>query len=142
MRPRRVVVLIDDQEKRRGLRRFMLDVRGFAVADVAPAELPEQKEELRVQWLDGADVVVIDASASAARKLSARCCEASPETRILVITADAAWNDVCADGWIERKSATSGALYETVRKLAQRRRGPKKASVRAATATAAMEAIA
>ena len=125
MRPKKRILLIDGDEERLGLRRFLLTIWGFRV--FSAAGVAEAREILA----ESAPDLLISCWPLPARKLNAlmgRLRKLDPEARSLLLAEnlDQSPLKVTADITLLRGLCSAGCVIERAKALCARRRGPKK----------------
>lgn len=121
MRPKRVILLLDENEDRRRIRRVIFETWGYRV--LSGDHLPEKPGPVILD----AHVAVIDHNGKTPSMVQA-VRENCPEANIVTV------GETGGDVWIPRNVCPDHApslLIETVRTMAVRRRGPKKGCIAA-----------
>jgi two-component system response regulator CpxR len=130
MRPRKVILLVNEDEAQLGMQRFMLETRGYRVLtalDVTAAlELHAPGVDLVLGFADG----MLKAWAALAEQMKAL----RPETAILLLTKLKSPNArfslaPLADSVMDGNATSTVELLERVRLMVARKRGPRKAVV-------------
>jgi CheY-like chemotaxis protein len=129
MRPKKQILLVDGDENRRSVRRFVLETRGFAVEAVATAEEPIAK--LCQRRLPFELVIVawpINAGATAALLIALRKMNWHCSSLLLAETLAKGPDDSFFDGWLLGAFTTEG-LIDQVKLMTARKRGPRKMAI-------------
>ena len=125
MRPKKIILCVDDNEQSLSIRKFMLETRGYAVvactngADALTAFRANGADlilaDLMMPGLDGADLV------QAVKALS-------PETPAIIFSGKIKIydKDMQADVFLPKGMYAPAELLERIRVLLVRKRGPKK----------------
>jgi len=128
MRPRRTILLIDDNEVRRNVTAFVLESRGrYTVLGCTEDELPYGRGDIELHDLTDSchmAIVRIDRAEDLCRRLK----KSNPEMSVLLIGGEPqARTGSLIDGWLFSDDAQNmPILLERVRIVCARRRGPKK----------------
>ena len=136
MRPKKIILCVDDNEQSLSIRKFMLETRGYAVvactngADALTAFRSQGADlilaDLMMPGLDGADLV------QAIKALS-------PETPAIIFSGKIRMcdKDLASDLFLPKGMHAPSELLDRIRLLLVRKRGPKKAVVSVPVPTAA-----
>ena len=127
MRPKKKVLILDADETRLGVMRFMLVTNGLAVLGAVDEE--EAVRSARNSWLDVL-VVAVGADIPEAHRVITRLRGIVPDMRVLALTdsgSDAlAASDCGADLLLRLPACGPAVVLEAVKMLAARRRGRRK----------------
>ncbi len=126
MRPKKVILLVDANEQALSVRKFMLETRGYRVAEAPNAAAALERfqsggidlvlSELLLPGMDGNEMV---------RRMKTE----SPDTPALLVSStvkDFGRADA-ADAFLPKGAANPTEMVERIRMLLVRKRGPKKA---------------
>ena len=126
MRPKKVILCVDDNEQSLSIRKFMLETRGYRVLAATSGreaiELFQQAgtvdlvlTDLVMPEMDGAEVI---------RVLK----ELAPETPMILISGKVKMYEkgTCADTFLPKGTYPALELLEKIRVLLVKKRGPKK----------------
>ena len=126
MRPKKVILCIDDNEQSLSIRKFMLETRGYRVLSAGSGreaiEMYQQAgaidlvlTDLVMPEMDGAEVI---------RVLK----ELTPEVPMILISGKVKMYEkgTCADVFFPKGSYPAVELLERIRQLLVKKRGPKK----------------
>ena len=125
MRPKKVILLVDGNEQALSVRKFMLETRGYRVAEAQSASAALDRfaqggidlvlSDLQLPGMDGNEMV---------RRMKAD----SPETPTLLVSATVREFDraAAAAAFLPKGAATPNELMDRVRTLLVRKRGPKR----------------
>jgi two-component system, OmpR family, response regulator CpxR len=127
MRPKKMILCVDDNEQALSVRKFMLETRGYRVA----AHLvPEEAIETLRQG--GIDLVLSDLTMPLmdGNELARRMKEMAPEVPVLLISNSVNNSDRAnwGDGFLPKGATSPLEVLERVRQMLARKRGPKKGS--------------
>lgn len=123
MRPKKIILLLDDQPIRRQVRRFVFETHGYRV--LSGPRFPRNPGLRLSDLLCRADLAVVD---TARREVSTQLRLMFSDIPILHI-GDAAEASAAANVWLTRAQAPeekTAELLECVHILARRKRGPRK----------------
>jgi two-component system, OmpR family, response regulator CpxR len=130
MKPKRTILCVDDNEQSLSIRKVMLETRGYRVAAFTRGE--EALERFRK---GGVDLVLTDLIMPGldGATLIERIKELSPETPAILLSSKLRAYDgnARADVFLAKGMYAPAELLERIRMLLVRKRGPKRASVRA-----------
>jgi CheY-like chemotaxis protein len=125
MRLKKVILVLDDNEPRRRVRRFVLEVRGPYIV-LSGERLPRHPGARLADLLCRVDVAIVDVAAGG----SELCGELAEQLRgVRIVQVGGAWEDSMAQACLARRSSGQqlmAELLESVRVMAQRKRGPQK----------------
>jgi CheY-like chemotaxis protein len=125
MRPKKVILCVDDNEGALSVRKFLLETRGYRVL---ACQLPEQAFELFRQG--GIDLVLSDLNMPRmdGNELSRRMREIMPEVPILLISGCVKTYDRAghADCFLPKGACSPLEMLDKVRMMLARKRGPRK----------------
>src|SRR5947208_12858863 len=139
MRPKKIILCVDDNEQSLSIRKFMLETRGYAVvactngADALTAFRANGADlilaDLMMPGLDGAELV------QAIKALS-------PETPAIIFSGKIRMcdKDLASDLFLPKGMHAPSELLDRIRLLLVRKRGPKKAAVSVPAAAPAASA--
>jgi len=127
MRPKKVILCIDDSEQSLSIRKFMLETRGYRVLSAASG-----REALDVFQQGSIDLVLTDLvmpemdGAEVIRVLK----QLSPETPMILISGKVKLydKDTQADVFLPKGTYPAVELLEKIRLLLIKKRGPRKAA--------------
>lgn len=130
MKPKRTILCVDDNEQSLSIRKVMLETRGYRVAAFTRSE--EALERFRK---GGVDLVITDLVMPGldGAALIERIKELAPEIPAILLSSKARAYDVStrADVFLAKGMYAPAELLERVRMLLVRKRGPKRAALRA-----------
>ena len=126
MRPKKVILCVDDSEQALSVRKFMLETRGYRVlASIAP------DEALEIFRQGGIDLVVSDLTMPRmdGNELARRMKEISPEVPILLLSGSVKGFERATHGdcFLPKGASSPLELLDRVRMMLARKRGPRKA---------------
>ena len=128
MRPRKVILAVDDNEQILSVRSFLLDTRGYRVIQATNAA--EALEVLRATPPGGLDLLLTDLLLPGmdGNELARRARALHPDLPTLIVsgTVNAPDRASSAQGFLPKGACTPAELLERVRVLVARKRGPKK----------------
>jgi CheY-like chemotaxis protein len=128
MRPKKIILCVDDNEQTLSVRKFLLETRGYRVLcatgahealeiidSYAPGELSLLLSDLLMPGMDGAELI-------------RRVRETQPGLPSLLVsgTVTSFERGSVADGFLPKGACSPTELLERVRVLVARKRGPKK----------------
>jgi two-component system, OmpR family, response regulator CpxR len=127
MRPKKMILCVDDNEQALSVRKFMLETRGYRVdAHLIPEEAIEALRR------GGVDLVLSDLTMPRmdGNELARRMKELAPEVPVLLISNSVNSYDraICSDGFLPKGASSPLDVLERVRLMLARKRGPKKGS--------------
>ncbi len=134
MRPRKVILCVDDNEQTLAVRKFLLETRGYrvitAVSGVTALECIEQTDPAGIDLLLS-DLVMPQMDGN---ELVRRARVLRPALPTLMVSGSVAAQErgSAADAFLPKGACSPAELLERVRVLMIRKRGPKKAVVSAA----------
>lgn len=130
MRPKKIILCVDDNDQILSVRKFLLETRGYRVltatsahealeilAEYAPGELSLLLCDLIMPQMDGAELI-----------RRARVMQPCLPTLMVSGTVTAFERGAVADVFLPKGASSASELLERVRILVARKRGPKKAS--------------
>jgi DNA-binding response OmpR family regulator len=125
VRPKKRILLIDSDETRQGIRRFLLETHGFAVFSASSAE---EARELCADYSPDAVVAAWPLAGADLGRLLHQLHECSPAASSLLLADSAAAvpESVMADAILPKGQCSAVQVLERVRLLSARKRGPKK----------------
>jgi two-component system response regulator CpxR len=130
MRPKRQVLLVDRDEVRLSLRRFLLSTRGYSVASASSI-----KGAIRKAASIQVDVVVaeLDLGPEDGRDLVRLLNEGELHIPTILMSESILTGAIThpADVFLGKKECEAAGLLERVKIMSARKRGPKKAALRA-----------
>ena len=134
MRPKKIILCVDDNEGALSVRKFLLETRGYRVLTALAPE-----EALDVFRQGGVDLVLSDLNMPRmdGNELARRMKEIAPEVPILLMSGcvKAYERASHADCFLPKGACSPLEVLDRVRMMLARKRGPKKVSFdRAATA--------
>jgi two-component system response regulator CpxR len=126
MRPKKIILCVDDNEQSLSIRKFMLETRGYAVVACTNGN-----DALAAFHKNGADLVLADLmmpgldGADLVQHIKA----ASPETPAIIFSGKLRMcdKDLQADLFLPKGMHAPSELLDRIRLLLVRKRGPKKA---------------
>jgi DNA-binding response OmpR family regulator len=129
MKPKRVLLCVDDDEQCLSIRKVLLETRGYRVVACA-----DPLQALEVFRKGGVDLVLSDVQMPAMDgvELVRRIKALSPETPAILYSGKIKVyeRDMQADAFLPKGTCAPAELLERIRLLLIRKRGPKKASAR------------
>jgi two-component system response regulator CpxR len=127
MRPRKTILLVDDNETSARIRSYLLTIKGYVVT-VAPTAA----EAVRIFKDHPFDLIVAELMLfpMCANEMVKRMKRISKETPILIVSESLETYplDLLADGFLPKRTCSPVAVVERVRTLIVRKRGPKPAA--------------
>ena len=127
MRPRKVILSVDDNEQVLSVRKFMLETRGYRVVCATSAAAA-----LEIFEAGGIDLVMSDLLMPQmdGNEMVRRMKQMAPEVPMMIVsgTVKAFERADAADAFIPKGAGTPLELLERVRVLLARKRGPRKAT--------------
>jgi len=126
MRPKKVILCVDDNEQALSIRKFLLETRGYRVlVSLVPEEALERFRQ------GGIDLVLSDLNMPRmdGNELARRMKEIAPEVPILLMSGCVKAFDraTCADYFLPKGACSPLDVLDRVRMMLARKRGPKKA---------------
>ncbi|WP_158749158.1 response regulator [Acidobacterium sp. S8] len=125
MRPRKVILCVDDNEQALSVRKFLLETRGYRVLTALSGE-----EALEAFRSGGIDLVVSDLLMPQldGNELVRRMKEITPEVPMLLLSGTVKAFDRAshADAFLPKGACAPLELLERIRIMIARKRGPKK----------------
>jgi CheY-like chemotaxis protein len=127
MRPRKVILSVDDNEQVLSVRKFMLETRGYRVVSAThPARALELLES------GGVDLVLSDLLMPTmdGNEMVRRMKQFAPEVPMLLVsgTVKGFERADAADSFLPKGAGSAHELLDRIRMLLARKRGPKKAA--------------
>jgi len=127
MRPKKVILCVDDNEQALSVRKFLLETRGYRVlTSLVPEEALERFRR------GGIDLVLSDLNMPRmdGNDLARRMKEVAPEVPILLMSGCVKAFDraTCADYFLPKGACSPLDVLDRVRMMLARKRGPKKAA--------------
>ncbi|AXC10331.1 Phosphate regulon transcriptional regulatory protein PhoB (SphR) [Acidisarcina polymorpha] len=125
MRPKKVILCVDDNEQALSVRKFMLETRGYRVlASLVP------EEALELFRLGGIDLVLCDLNMPRmdGNELARRMKDISPQVPIMLMSGcvKAYERSTYADCFLPKGACSPLEVLDRVRLMLARKRGPKK----------------
>jgi CheY-like chemotaxis protein len=128
VRPKKVILCVDDNEQALSVRAFLLDTRGYRV--VAAGNFGQAIEILEHTVPGTLDLLITDLLLPGmdGNELVRRAKQMHPSLPCLITskTVESFTRAMAADRFLPKGSATASELLECVRLLVLRKRGPKK----------------
>jgi two-component system response regulator CpxR len=125
MRPRKIILCVDDNEQALSVRKFLLETRGYRVLTAAGSE-----QALELFREGGIDLVLSDLIMPYmdGNELVRRMKELAPEVPAILISGSVKAFDRAnrADAFLPKGACSPVELLERVRMMVARKRGPKK----------------
>ncbi|HYK35830.1 response regulator [Alloacidobacterium sp.] len=125
MRPRKVILCVDDNEQALSVRKFLLETRGYRVISALSSE-----EALDIFRTGGIDLVLSDLLMPQmdGNELVRRMKELTPEVPMILVSGTVKAFDRAshADAFLPKGACTPLELLERIRIMSARKRGPKK----------------
>lgn len=126
MRPRKVILCVDDNEQALSVRKFLLETRGYRVISALSSE-----EALDIFRSGGIDLVLSDLLMPQmdGNELVRRMKEFMPEVPMILLSGTVKAFDRAshADAFLPKGACTPLEMLEKIRIMSARKRGPKKA---------------
>ena len=136
MRPKKIILCVDDNEQSLSIRKFMLETRGYAVVACTNGS-----DALTAFRESGADLVLADLMMPGldGAELVQQIKAVSPETPAIIFSGKIRMcdKDLQADLFLPKGMHAPSELLDRIRLLLVRKRGPKKAAVSAPAAAPA-----
>ena len=128
MRPKKVILCVDDNEQVLSVRTFLLETRGYRVLSVGTAE--EALDQLRAAVTGTIDLLLCDLLMPQmdGNELVRRAKQLHPGLPAMIVsgTVNAADRAVHADVFLPKGASSPAEMIERIRVLVARKRGPKK----------------
>ena len=128
MRPKKVILCVDDNETALSLRTFLLETRGYRVINVTASY--EALEILERTPPGGIDLLIADLLLPGmdGNELVRRAKALNPGLPALIVSGTVASHEraLAADAFLPKGASTPAELLEKVRVLVARKRGPRK----------------
>ena len=125
MRPRKVILCVDDNEQALSVRKFLLETRGYRVLNALSAE-----EALEIFRSGGIDLVLSDLLMPQmdGNEMVRRMKEITPEVPMILLSGTVKAFDRAnhADAFLPKGASGPLELLERIRIMIARKRGPKK----------------
>jgi len=125
MRPRKVILCVDDNEQALSVRKFLLETRGYRVITALSSE-----EALDIFHHGGIDLVLSDLLMPQmdGNELVRRMKEITPEVPMILVSGTVKSFDRAnrADAFLPKGACTPLEMLERIRIMIARKRGPKK----------------
>ena len=131
MRPKKIILCVDDNEQVLSVRTFLLETRGYRVHSVLSAQ--DALEQLQQAASGTIDLLLCDLMMPQmdGNELVRRAKQLHPGLPAMIVsgTVNAADRAVCADVFLPKGACSPAEMMERIRILVARKRGPKKAVV-------------
>lgn len=128
MRPKKIILCVDDNEQVLSVRTFLLETRGYRVVSVLSAQ--EALEHLQQAAPGTIDLLLCDLIMPQmdGNELVRRAKQLHPFLPAMIVsgTVNAADRAVCADVFLPKGACSPAEMMERIRVLVARKRGPKK----------------
>jgi two-component system response regulator CpxR len=128
MRPKKIILCVDDNEQSLSIRKFMLETRGYAVVACTNGN-----DALAAFRDSGADLILADLMMPGldGAELVQQIKAVSPETPAIIFSGKIRMcdKDLQADLFLPKGMHAPSELLDRIRLLLVRKRGPKKAAV-------------
>jgi two-component system, OmpR family, response regulator CpxR len=138
MRPKKIILCVDDNEQALSVRKFFLETRGYRCLTALNAE-----EAMGLFERGGIDLVICDLVMpnTDGNELVKRMKERAPEVPAMLISGAVHSFDraSAADAFLPKGQSSPAEMLERVRVMVARKRGPKKHVPRPEIAAAAMQ---
>ncbi len=132
MRPKKVILCVDDNEQVLSVRTFLLETRGYRVLSVSTSE--EALDHLRAAVPGTIDLLLCDLLMPQmdGNELVRRAKQLHPGLPAMIVsgTVNAADRALHADVFLPKGACSPAEMIERIRVLVARKRGPKKQVVR------------
>ena len=132
MRPRKIILCVDDNEQALSVRKFLLETRGYRVLTALSGE-----EALEIFRGGGIDLVLSDLLMPQmdGNELVRRAKQIHPGLPAMIVsgTVNAFDRALHADVFLPKGASSPAEMIERIRVLVARKRGPKKAAPPAST---------
>ena len=129
MRPKKIILCVDDNEQILSVRTFLLETRGYRVVQSPSAE--HALEYIQQASPGTIDLLLCDLLMPQmdGNELVRRAKQLHPGLPAMIVsgTVNAADRAVCADVFLPKGACSPAEMIERVRVLVARKRGPKKA---------------
>ena len=129
LRPRKIILCVDDNEQALSVRKFLLETRGYRVLTALSGE-----EALEIFRAGGIDLVLSDLLMPQmdGNELVRRMKEITPEVPMILVSGTVKSFDRAnrADAFLPKGACNPLEMLERIRIMIARKRGPKKASLR------------
>ena len=131
MRPKKLILCVDDNEQVLSVRTFLLETRGYRVVTAPGAD--DALEQLRQAPPGTIDLLLCDLVMPGmdGNELVRRAKQLHPGLPAMIVsgTVHAAERAVCADVFLPKGASSPSEMLERIRVLVARKRGPKKVMV-------------
>ena len=128
MRPKKVILCVDDNEQTLSVRTFLLETRGYRV--IAKTSSQQALEVLERTAPGALDLLIADLLLPGmdGNELVRRAKQIHPMLPALIVSGTVAAQDraLAADAFLPKGAGTAVELLERIRVLVARKRGPKK----------------
>jgi two-component system, OmpR family, response regulator CpxR len=135
MRPKKIILCVDDNEQALAVRKFLLETRGYRVLTASSAH-----DALETFRGGGIDLVLSDLLMPQmdGNEMVRRMKDLSPEVPMMLVsgTVKAFERANHADAFLPKGACSPVELLERIRVMIARKRGPKRAALRPAVASA------
>ncbi len=125
MRPKKTILCVDDNEQALGVRKFLLETRGYRVVTTVSAH-----EAIEILRSGGVDLVLSDLIMPQmdGNEMVYRMKEITPEIPMMLLSGTVkAFDRAChADAFLPKGACSPVELLERIRVMIARKRGPKK----------------
>jgi CheY-like chemotaxis protein len=125
MRPKKIILCVDDNEQGLEVRKFLLETRGYRVVTAVSA-----RDAIEVLRTGGIDLVLGDLIMPQmdGNEMVHRMKEIAPEVPMILLSGTVKAFDRAshADAFLPKGACSPGELLERVRVMIARKRGPKK----------------
>jgi two-component system response regulator CpxR len=142
MRPRKIILCVEDNEQILSIRKFMLETRGYRVLSATCAA--EALEQLQGAPPGSVDLLLSDLIMPQmdGNELARRAKQQHPCLPVLLVSGTVTNFDraTSADAFLPKGACTPAELLDRIRILVARKRGPKKQPASVAAPPAAMQA--
>lgn len=128
MRPKKVILCVDNNEQTLSVRKFLLETRGYRV--IATTSSHQALEVLERTAQGALDLLIADLLLPGmdGNELVRRAKQMHPTLPALIVSGTVAAQDraLAADAFLPKGAGTAVELLERIRVLVARKRGPKK----------------
>ncbi len=129
MRPKKIILCVDDNEQVLSVRTFLLETRGYRVLPVLSSQ--EALEKLQQAAPGSIDLLLCDLIMPQmdGNELVRRAKQLHPSLPAMIVsgTVNSADRAICADVFLPKGACSPVEMLERIRVLVARKRGPKKA---------------
>ncbi len=144
MRPKKIILCVDDNEQVLSVRTFLLETRGYRVVQALSSQ--EALEYIQQAMPGTIDLLLCDLLMPQmdGNELVRRAKHLHPSLPAMIVsgTVNAADRAVCADVFLPKGASSPAEMIERIRVLVARKRGPKKAVVAQPAMGGFLEAVA